>query len=419
MIRLAVSARVLEQREDRSAEIILGLFKSSHEFKPGQIQLHNIGILKQARETFEDVEILADGIAINNVMQPPTVALLAEAACREYLSVMGEIWDTEYSIADLPVTMRGGKRYYYILIAGERRTRALRLLWEHGCTECNEAFGSEPVGTCYGRHKVGELGGDKIMVSLALHVTPYVAVALQIQENTYVPVKLAEEARGIARIWRGVRRVDPTFPKAAFARRINCKIGKVNNALRFVDLPFSIQKAVDDEIIAYGIAIELARLQAQLQLGEKGIEDWFVRAVVAGYSVEKFREIVGRHITHEQSGQGSLEDMMELSAVLDLRRRERRKVVATEMLRRLDENHAYFRRVNYLCEQKLLGQPDSPYSMRSVIKRFLRELDDLEVVASLVERRSRRARERGSRHLVRSLQNRFSQRLAVLGEEVE
>lgn len=342
--------------------------KDSARERVAKIAFHQINVLPQPRKTFEQIPELALNIAENGLLNPPIVARFDQVGAREYLGVISRIWETDLQVNNL--TSVSAK--YDILIAGERRLRALQLLWDQGCEVCQDKYGQEPRGTCFKRH----LRSDKIGVSLWQNISPFRALFFQFSENIYQAPPPAEEAEAYQRLFRLVRQIDPGFPVARFARCVGKSPNTISNALAFCQLPDVIQevakKSPKQGGVAYGITLQLTRLQKQ-GASETSLTWWMTRAMVGGYKVEKFKKLIDGYLKEQASGQASLFGIMTAEQEKAAKKAFIRKTVEKHIIREIWSYMAYFKRVLGLFEHRQLGFEDSPFSVKSPRKVY-REL---------------------------------------------
>ncbi len=131
-------------------------------YRGAMLPISEINVLPQPRKTFEDIPELALDVADKGFLNPPTVARLSEEHCRNYLKVINALWGSSFTIEELAPSLVRGKVFFHVLLAGERRFRSCRLLWEEGCKKCVRKFGSEAPGACFKRH----FRSDKLEVRL-------------------------------------------------------------------------------------------------------------------------------------------------------------------------------------------------------------------------------------------------------------
>ena len=98
-----------------------------------KVPLHKVIVFPQVRKTFHktELQILADDIALHGVLQPSIVGKLSPEMFTKYKDtfqlISGVTLDPIESFHSID---ESGKKWYYPLIAGERRYRAHKLLWD-------------------------------------------------------------------------------------------------------------------------------------------------------------------------------------------------------------------------------------------------------------------------------------------------
>lgn len=328
------------------------------------IPLDALNVLVQPRQTFTGIPELALDIAQKGILNPPTVALFGRQNADRYLVTLNKLWGTRYCLRDLkPVSTDDGEESFYVLLAGERRIRAFRNLWEMGCEECLIRFGSEVSGACFIRH----FGSDEIEVRICHNIPPLNALFLQFSENTHERVPAYEEAKAYAQLYKLLKRARRNLSVYWFAKQVGRSPETIRNALRFCELPFSIQEAVERGEIRYGIAIELARLQEN-GLGKKELIYWMLIAQTEDLKVPEFRGKVDQYLANQAAGQMSLLDEMVGSQREQWERLNFRQVVEPRMVLGLWTLIHYFTRLEQLFADGALGLPDSPFSAKSPLR---------------------------------------------------
>jgi hypothetical protein len=353
----------------RSSEIgeFADLFNMRHwskRYRSARVPIDAVNILPQPRKTFDDIEIFADELAINGVINPPIVALFDRAECEQYLRVNNRLWETAITVGKLRADADGR---YCILIAGERRMRALSRIWEFGCSECRELHGQEDVGACYKRH----FGGKTVEVRLGEHLPVFGALFRQLSENTHKHVPAHEEALAYAQFFKLIRFIEPGFSLTQFAREVGRGPETIRNAIRYCELPPSIQGVVERGQVLYGIAVELSRIH-QEGASNQDLHFWLNRVIAENYTVQKFRVIISAYLKDRASGQGSLEGIMDEEQERLRRKLSVKRAVEINSVRALWAFIYYFEKVAALFESGALGKPDSPFSEGSPTRLFKR-----------------------------------------------
>jgi len=354
---------------------LLGDGDHTHRYRGAFLPLPAINVLPQPRKTFLDIDELSLDIAVHGQIEPIIVAEFRREACARYLTVVNRLWHTAFGVGELHATMRRRRKRYYLLIAGERRYRALSLLWREGCKECRERYGKEPQGVCFKRHFKRK--NDLVEVRLCTNAPPLPTLFLQLSENTHMQVPPHEEARAYALLFRLVRQANKKFTMAQFARRVGRSPDTVRNALRFSELPVTIRGYVENGAVPYGIGIELTRLH-HVGLKARELDWWAVRALTDRKKVPEFHDLVTKYLAERGSNQ------MDLLGVMDRERRELqrrlhiRKTVQAHMVRGIWGWTDYFKKVLRLFEEGKIGKADSPFSVRSPIRIFLSLIELME-----------------------------------------
>ncbi|OGY23180.1 MAG: hypothetical protein A2172_02260 [Candidatus Woykebacteria bacterium RBG_13_40_15] len=334
-----------------------------------------INTVSQPRKEFPDIRELADSIARHGLLYPLVILKLDEEQCRKYLGNLNAIWESEHCIEELTVVREGKKRIFYLLLAGERRLRAYRHLWKKGCSDCLEVYGKEKRGTCFRRHiSVEGMIPTRICENMPIHE----ALILQMIENTSrVQLSLNDEARGLAYLYRTFRMADPALTVKDFARHFGRGETTVRSALRFCKLPPEIQGAVDNGNdygkLEFGIAVQLARLQEH-GCDEEELLHRMKTAQLDRTTVPDFRQSVTSYLQFLR-GQGCLFDS-------DVSRRlaalgQHKQIVERHILGALYTQLQYMLTVIRLFENGDLGMEDSPFSVRSPVKVYLRVVQTL------------------------------------------
>ncbi len=325
-----------------------------------------MNVLPQPRKTFENIEELAENIATNGLLNPHIVAELQQKKIEDYLSVINRIWETEIRLESL-VRDHGN---YNILIAGERRLRALKYLWQNGCQKCLEEHGQELPGMCFNRH----FENSNVGVSLWQNISASRALFFQFSENIHRPVPAAEEAEAYQRLFILVRNVDPKFSMAKFAIAVGRSVNTISNAVKFCELPVLIQETAKTPVkqggIPYGIALQLSRLQKAGE-SKKSLLWWMTRVIITGCNLRKFKKSVTDFLIEKESGQQNfLSDIMTKEQEEAERKSFVKGTVAKTTIREIWAYIAYFKRVLKLFENGQLGMEYSAFSSKSPSKVY-------------------------------------------------
>lgn len=318
----------------------------------GRVPLDGINVLPQPRKTIEEIETLADNISLLGLLQPLTIARCDnERSCQLYLDGFNSLWGTETKLEDLTRVTEKEKEVFYILIAGERRLKALRLLQKE-----------DRLNSRYFR-------GQKVEAIIYVNISPHEAMNVQASENIHMPVPPHEEARFYYDCFRLRKEKDPGLSMAQFAREVGRSEGKIIGAIRFCELPVKIQRLVEAGNLVYGVAVEISRLQRETNISEDGLFFWAELAMTGNKKLPDLRKDISQEIYRIRSGQGMFEIFTEEQERL-MRKLHVRKVVAREMVMGLWAFIYYFRTLHGFLEEKLLGEEDSPFSEGSPVRIY-------------------------------------------------
>lgn len=354
---------------------LLGDSDHAPRYRGSYVPLHAINVLAKPRKTFSDIPELALDIALSGQLEPMIVAQFNRPQCERNLALVNRLWQTSVKIEDLRTHRVSGKRRYFVLVDGERRYRANLLLWQEGCSRCVKRHGKEKPGACFRRHF--RRRDDLVEVRLCMNTPPFDILFRQLSGNIHKAVPPYEEAHAYSRIFNLVKQANPKFTLTEFAERAGRNPDTVRNALRFCNLPVSVQEKVKERRIPYGFAIELTRLR-QIGLGVRELDWWVTRLTIEKKTVSEFHDTVTKYLAKRNSNQVNLLDVMHQEDEKLLRRLHIRKTVAANVILAIWSWIHYLRRVFELFEVGKLGKEDSPFSVRSPIRVFLSLIDAME-----------------------------------------
>jgi len=368
--------------------------KHDYHYEGGFLPRKMINVFPQPRKTFENIHELSLDEYQKGQLNLPTIAPFNKIDCEQYLYLSNILWKTKFSIDDAIPFRQKGKERYEVLIAGERRLRGwdhvrieefLKCLkcqevWDEGCENCKKIWEKKhkkiPKGFCYIRHfgtKPGE-PRELLEVRLCVGISPIEALFLQFSENTHMSVPACEEAQAYAQLFNLIRTVDATFTLSFFSQLVGRNPDTVRNAIKYTELPRSIQERVEKKDISYGIALELTRLQTQ-GLKEEELDRWATMAITGKYRVDDFRTVVTELIKNLTSGQTAL---FSTEQIKEMESQHFRIIVERHIIMAIWSWIHYFAKVLNLFTEGRLGKTDSPFSHRSPLKVFRKLIDLLE-----------------------------------------
>ena len=311
-----------------------------HRFEQKSLAFDQINILPQVRKTFKDIDLLADNIYENGLMELPIIVVYDEPHAQKHLDTINELEGTELNLDHLTAAIgEDGTRIYNVLLAGERRVRACKKLREEGRYE--EVF-----------------GGDEIDVRYRTNINPVKAIFIQLSENTQDSVPAHEEAEKHDEMFRFLRLQIPDYPLARYAKQVGRSEGKIRESLRFCMLPEQIKDYVKDGLISYGIGVEIARL-AQADADVNDMEFYAVKALTGRLRVDDFKDVIDSYFNNRK---GNMFEIFQDEQLGVSKRAAHRKVVKKELIMALWSWIHYFKHVKGLFESGQLGEEDSPFS---------------------------------------------------------
>jgi len=342
-----------------------------HNVKPWRdtkLPIPIINVLVQARKTFEDIGNLADNIAEERLMNRLLVGkYTTETGIRQYLQILNYIWKTKYKLEDLVYSVENSEKVWYVLIAGERRLRSHKLIWEEGCSDCREKFGKEEPGKCFKRHfHTKKMEAE---VRIRENISPKEMQRLQLSENIHMAIPPHEEAEGYQRYYSLLQVAYPSLSLTHYARMIGRGQERISNALRFCGLFESLKDDIREGKLLYGAGVALARLQEE-GLNEEETSWWRGRYDLEHWKVSDLQDHIAKFLRIRRSGQHSMFDIMTAEQVEITHRLQMRKVVAREIIYAVWTWIHYFDIVLMYLKEKKLGRDESPFSIKSPVRMF-------------------------------------------------
>ncbi len=337
------------------------------------------GPLTQVRKTFPDIPQLAQDIARRGILNPQTVFAFSPDVAARYIAAVNLMWGATHTLADLPCCTLRDEPVYFILIAGERRFRALKLLWDEGCEECRATHGSEDPGTCFSRHFPHGL----VPVNLKVGFTPYEALTDQFAENTHHRPRSDEEAIGFRVFYELMRVRESALTVTEFARRIGHNADRVRAALRYTMLPEFIQAAVAEGRIPYSSALALEQYHRERK-DDGELQFWLAKAIAElEMSARRLEEALREDLKQWRASQRGLFGALAMGA---LERSHIRAVFDRNIARGLDRIEGFLYAVIHAQSSGQIGAADSPFATGAVVNAVLRIYRLLGMVVPIIRR---------------------------------
>lgn len=362
------------------------------------------GPFTQVRKTFPDIPELAGDIARRGILNPQTVFAFPRAVAERYVAALNLMWGATDNLSTLPECTLHNEPVFYVLIAGERRFRALRYLWNNGCETCRATFGTKIEGACFLRHFPHGL----IPVNVKVGFTPYDALTDQFAENTHHRPRPEEEAIGFRVFYELMRVREPILTVSEFARRIGHNEGRVRAALRYTHLPEFVQAAVAEGKIPYSSAIALERYHRE-RSDVIELEYWLTRAIAESeMSARRLTDLLRADLYQWRSSQMGLFGAM----VTMLQTKKVRGVFDRNIARALDRISGFLHAAISAERTGQIGATNSPLAAGSVVNGVLRIYRLLDVLVPAI----RKALSRRERMEIDAIRKRIDDDITWLSE---
>lgn len=244
------------------------------------------GPVAQVRKTFADIRDLMEDIARRGMISMQVVFAFTPDVAARYVETTNLLWGMARTLSDMTISELDGVPMYFILVAGERRHRALTMLWRYGCRACKKSMGrGARNGECFRKH----FPGGYVPVSLKVGYTPDDALKLQLAENTHKRPKAHEEAAGFRLLWEVARLRNPEITIPEFAHSIGHPTRDVSRGLLFMETAPYIQEAVAQGRLSFSAALAFGRYHAERQ-SDGELRYWFDRSLAEGWTSKKIQE---------------------------------------------------------------------------------------------------------------------------------
>ncbi len=226
------------------------------EVKQGAFERTNLALLNvivQQRDEYSGISGLAANIEEHGMIHPLLVARYDADGARDYLVAAYGTYGKKVSadqrkrLPDLVKTTENGNETYYIVIAGHRRLRALRMLQK-----------------------------KTSILQIVNDIDPFEALEIQASENTAKLPKDYERAESNGDLHSILKARDPKLRIEKFATRVGHPVAVVRKDLRYYGLPPEVKNFVvprnrrdsgegdteipDQPLMEFNIACQLGRL---------------------------------------------------------------------------------------------------------------------------------------------------------------
>jgi len=321
-----------------------------------------INTLNQVRRTFDrnDIRSLAENICKWGLIDPITAVSFNRDLCQEYINLTNKYHRSNHQLQDLIPTADGR---FIIMLSGERRLRAHRLIWAEGCAVCRERYGQEPPGTCFTRH-FGPFGlveneagaGGFIRAHLYRGIPAIDAIDIQLSGNSYIPPPDAEIMEICSLQFRVKREKNPRLTIADFARSIGKSPSTISDYLKIFELPAEVLEFLQVGLISSGVAREIAFLQDN---GEKDLMWWTRRAAFGRLKTKDLHKKIREHLASRQQ---TMLEIFDATAEQEAKKAFVKKQLDEVVLNNAYQCTAYFSKCLQALKEGKIGKEDSLFS---------------------------------------------------------
>ena len=263
------------------------------------LQWGTYGPVAQVRKTFSDIRELAEDIATRGMISMQVVFAFSPEVTARYLETTNLLWGTAHDMTHVITSELDGVPMCFVLVAGERRHRALTRLWNIGCRACRKSMKRKARnGGCFHQH----FPGGFIPVSLKVGYAPDDALTLQLAENSHKRPKAHEEAAGFRLLWEVAHMRNPATTVPEFARSIGHPAKYVSQGLLFTNSAEYIQDAVAQSRLSFTAAIALARYHEERGCDAE-LRYWFDRCLAEGWTTSEIQVQLHEDLQNWKSSQ--------------------------------------------------------------------------------------------------------------------
>lgn len=377
-------------------------------FSRRTIVLSRINILPQHRIHFPDdlLAALAESLWHDGMFSRPIVARLTRAQAIALIDVKNRLKrdGAPFALDDL-VHIDGDPGRFDVLVAGERRVRASRLLREQPGFAARNGREASPLAQAFRK----ALRRDTITVELAegAWLDPHRFLQLQNKENSYHPPSVEEMAAGYRSWYDQLLLTTPKLTIPAFAQKVGRTADTVRSYFAYLevdaDVRARLKKALGKSSLAQ--ALEYARFtRVARSLEEQRVGDAYDRArglltparedeirrecqasaqvfaetllveiEVHVYSAARIRKEIERWREEQLSPQLGLfaAQAAEAERTHRAHRRGRAHAIDARLTASLSLFQKFVERITERFERGELGLPTSPFASRAVIQTVL------------------------------------------------
>jgi len=319
------------------------------------IDIDLLNTIAQTRIEFKDIPSFADNIKEHGLFNSLLVSRLNKEECENHIYINNGFFKSGDKIENLKPfkDKQTGEDYYYVLISGERRLRAIKHLENNGYN-LKERF-----------------PGKKIECQVYNDLSWEDFMAIQFSENIHKEIDPTERAPKDAAFFIHMQSIfGEKYHMSLHAKRVGRDEQTVRNSLRFFLLPSYIREMAERKDLSYGTVCQIGRLNEK-GVKEGELKDVVIRAAEGKWQVVKAKKEIDKLIEELNSKQKPIFIMTEED-------RERmfketiRKNFTGKMTSGIMDFISYFNIYNNLLKGKILDKSYITYRSKQVLSVFLK-----------------------------------------------
>ncbi len=299
--------------------------------KPYFAPVDRFNMLSQVRQGLDEEELreLTDALIITEdgdrrsikLLQPVTAGLFHRAELEPYLKRINSTWRSTHTIEEMTPLVEG-EDYYLVVIAGHRRTVAVRRAAE-------------------------KIGQDTDLVDMEFHLmlgsqlTFRNAIITQYRENFHKRPESWEDAQAISAILEEGTQAGDYKTFADCARDLGVTEERVSRAHRFQGLPDPVKELVEKDVLQFGRAISLNDLFSVLayNASHEGLDDETKKDLLARIVANKlYLPDAMKHVDEESARLLQTSFMHHASKVAKLKNHYETQVYVKELIESILNN---------------------------------------------------------------------------------
>lgn len=378
-------------------------------FSRRALDLSRINILPQHRIEFDEnlLQTLAESLWQDGMFSRPVVARLTQEQVIALIDVKNHLKNdaaAPFTLSDL-VASEKGDGWFDVLIAGERRIRASRMLFHDPNFAKRNGTTASPLAQNF--RKLLRKGRVVVELAEGLWVTPEQFLKLQTKENSYHPPSTEELAAGYRSWYDQLRMASPGLTIGEFAEKVGRGLETIRGYFSYLEIDPEVRKRLRGASGKGSIAqaLEYARLmRVARKLEDEQVEkargsrrgllspaeesalrkehaahvESFAQALLVeietqGYTALRIRREVDAWRDAQTSPQLGLFAGLaaEQERVARVVRRKKEQAIEARFTASITVFRKFVERTSARFARGELGLPESPFTARAVIEAML------------------------------------------------